>query len=172
MATDARALEALMTPWVNDLGFELVRVTFKTAPGRGVIVQLMAEREDGTMTIDDCAELSRALSARLDAADPMPGEYVLEVSSPGIERPLTKIRDFERFSGREAWIETTRPVGGQRRFRGRLKSVEADGEAVLLERGGETVTIALSDIAKARLVPEEPLVTGRTGRGRRGTRTE
>src|SRR5690606_6416102 len=104
VATDARALEALMTPWVADLGFELVRVAFKTAPGRGVIVQLMAEREDGTMTIDDCAELSQALSARLDATDPMPGEYVLEVSSPGVERPLTKIKDFERFSGREAWI--------------------------------------------------------------------
>lgn len=166
MAADARKLEALMEPWVDELGFRLVRVVFRTAPGRGVIVELMAEREDGTMTIDDCADLSRALSDRLDAVDPMPGGYVFEVSSPGIERPLTRLEDFERFAGREAWIETAVAQDGQRRFRGRLDGVSDDG-AILVTTGGRSRSFAFGDVVKARLVMADTLLEAGPGAGSR-----
>jgi ribosome maturation factor RimP len=122
----------------------------------------MAERPDGTLNIDDCERISRALSPVLDVDDPMPGEYLLEVSSPGVDRPLVRPEDFERWAGHEARFEMTELLGGRRRFRGVLEGFE-DGEVRLLfeaEPGTEPVVIGLpfDHIAEARLVMSDRLI--------------
>jgi ribosome maturation factor RimP len=121
----------------------------------------MTERPDGTIDVDDCAEISAAISAALDVEDPIGGEYVLEVSSPGIDRPLVKRRDFERFLGHVAKIKLEDPIAGRKRFCGRLKAMS--GEAVELEmdepRNGEkVVSLPLGDIADAQLVLTDELI--------------
>lgn len=149
-------IERIIAPSMTALGFELVRVRWTGAAARAPVLQIMAERPDGTMTADDCAELSRAVSALLDVEDPVPGEYVLEVSSPGIDRPLVKAADFQRFAGFETRIELRRPVDGRRRFRGRLEGLA--GEAVKLIIDGRSLAVPLDDIAKAKLVLTEDLI--------------
>jgi ribosome maturation factor RimP len=119
----------------------------------------MAERPDGQMTIDDCASISRKLSPLLDALDPMPGGYRLEVSTPGIDRPLVRPSDFASFTGHEAKIELKEPVDGRKRFRGRIEGV-ANGEALLqIEFPGEeelqTIGIPFSLISEAKLVADQ-----------------
>ena len=115
---------AIIDPCVEAMGYEVVRVQVSGTQRR--VLQVMAERSDRkAMTVDDCADLSRAISAVLDVEDPMPGEYVLEVSSPGIDRPLTRLADFERFRGFEARVELHAPVDGRRRFKGRLRASTA-----------------------------------------------
>lgn len=151
---------ALIEPALDGLGYELVRIRFAT--GRGVTLQVMAERADrAPMTVDDCAEISRAVSAILDVDDPIDGAYDLEVSSPGLDRPLVRLRDFERFAGCEVKVEMKEPLDGRRRFRGRL----------LGTAGGNTVRLALADgsgevglsydgIEKAKLVLSDELIAG------------
>lgn len=162
MYTDefGRHLHELLEPAVRAMGYDLVRVRYTGARTRPVL-QIMAERPDGSMDVEDCAELSRAVSALLDVEDPIHGEYELEVSSPGIDRPLVRKEDFERFAGFDAKIELARPRDGRRRFKGRLKGF--DGEAVLLEvtgQGPEPVTerLAYSEIAEARLLLTDELI--------------
>jgi ribosome maturation factor RimP len=145
---------------LEDLGYRLVRARV-VGQGR-CTVQIMAERPDGTLNIDDCERISRALSPVLDVDDPMPGEYLLEVSSPGVDRPLVRPEDFERWAGHEARIEMTELLGGRRRFRGVLEGFE-DGEVRLLfeaEPGTEPVVIGLQfdHIAEARLVMSDRLI--------------
>src|SRR6056297_3500273 len=112
----------IIEPAAEAMGYELVRVHL--SGGRRPVLQVMVERADrAPMNVDDCAEVSRAVSAVLDVEDPVPGEYVLEVSSPGIDRPLTRLADFERFAGFEAKVETEAPIEGRKRFRGRLEGV-------------------------------------------------
>ena len=112
----AAEVAALIEPALNDMGFRLVRVTVS---GRdGTTVQIMAERPDGTITVEDCADISRNLSPLLDAHDPISGHYTLEISSPGIDRPLARTSDFEAWAGHEAKIETKELVAGRKRFRG------------------------------------------------------
>ncbi len=147
-------IERIIAPSLADLGFELVRIRWMG--GRVPVLQIMAERPDGTMTADDCAELSRAISALLDVEDPVPGEYVLEVSSPGIDRPLVKPADFQRFAGFETRIELVRPIDGRSRFRGRLEGLA--GDAVKLIVDGESLALPLADIARAKLVLTEDLI--------------
>jgi ribosome maturation factor RimP len=123
-------------------------------------LQVMAERPDGTMNVDDCASLSRALSEVLEAADPIADEFVLEVSSPGIDRPLTIESDFARFAGHDAKVEMTEAVNGRKRFRGVL--IGLDGADVLMEvtgeNGTERVRLAFGDIGEAKLVLTDRLI--------------
>lgn len=156
----AQRVAVLAEPVLEDLGYRLVRARV-VGQGR-CTVQIMAERPDGTLNIDDCERISRALSPVLDVDDPMPGEYLLEVSSPGVDRPLVRPEDFERWSGHEARVEMTELLGGRRRFRGALEGFE-DGEVRLLfevEPGTEPVVIGLpfDHIAEARLVMSDRLI--------------
>ncbi|MFZ1105213.1 MAG: ribosome maturation factor RimP [Hyphomicrobiaceae bacterium] len=154
----AAQIAGLIEPTLNEMGFRLVRVIIS---GRnGTTVQIMAERPDGTMTIDDCADVSRQLSPLLDAHDPISGHYTLEISSPGIDRPLVRTSDFVAWAGHEAKVETREPVGGRRRFRGLLKGL--DGTQVHLEvsadQGGPEVRLPLDAVLEARLVLTDELV--------------
>lgn len=154
----ARPLLSLLVPVIADLGFHLVRARM-TSEGEQMILQIMAENDAGTIAIEDCEAISHAVSAMLDVEDPISGNYTLEVSSPGMGRPLTRPHDFERWAGLEAKLELQRNVDGRRRFRGRVDGFEA-GEArlqVALE-GFETPQVlgfALADIAEVRLVPDD-----------------
>jgi len=156
----ALEIAAVVEPALEDLGFRLVRVAHF---GRGdrQTVQVMAERPDGTITIDDCETISRQLSPLLDAYDPMPGAYSLEVSSPGIDRPLVRPLDFEDWSGYEVKIELSQLVEGRKRFRGLLEGLE-DGEVRLevdLDQiGRQVIGLPLDMIADARLVLTDDLV--------------
>lgn len=166
MTADAEGLEALLAPVAAGLGFELVRLVVMKVTGRALTLQILAERPDGTMTIDDCARLSRAMSAVLDERDPVHGAYNLEVSSPGIDRPLVRPRDFERFTGREARLELRTAVAGQKRFKGVLGGM-GDGK-VLLHVAAEDapagfdvaapLAVALDDIVKAKLIVSDALL--------------
>ena len=146
---------------LEGLGYRLVRV--KVSNADGCTVQIMAERPDGTMTIEDCETVSRALSPVLDVADPIDRAYRLEISSPGIDRPLVRLSDFERYAGHVVKIETEVPVNGRKRFRGLLLGTE--GEAARLRRddaeAGEEadVLLPIADMAEARLVLTDALVT-------------
>jgi ribosome maturation factor RimP len=144
----------MIEPTVADMGFELVRV--RLMGGDTPILQIMAERPDGTMTIEGCEELSRALSAFLDVEDPIDGEYNLEVSSPGIDRPLTRLGDFTRFQGLEAKVELNPGHEGQRRFRGRLKGV--DGNDILLDAEDGEHRFPWSAVHQAKLVLNDELI--------------
>lgn len=152
----AAKVEALIAPTVEAMGYELVRVMI--AGGQSVTLQIMAERRDGAnMQVDDCAEISRTVSALLEVEDPITGPYRLEVSSPGIDRPLVKARDFERFAGHKARIESDGPINGRRRFIGVLKGVTDDKVMVILD-GGEEAAVPVSSIARAKLVLTDELL--------------
>ena len=154
----ARPLLPLLVPVIADLGFHLVRARM-TSEGERMILQIMAENDAGTIAIEDCEAISHAVSAMLDVEDPISGNYTLEISSPGMGRPLTRPVDFERWAGLEAKVELRNSVDGRRRFRGLVDGFE-DGEArlkVALD-GYETPQVlgfALADIAEARLVPDD-----------------
>lgn len=146
---------ALIREPLEDMGYELVRV--RLSGGARPVLQVMAERADGgAMTVDHCTEISHGVSALLDAEDPIAGAYTLEVSSPGIDRPLTRPRDFERFAGFEARIETRDAIAGRRRFKGKLLGL-AEG-MVSIDVEGETKRLPMESIAKARLVLTDELI--------------
>ena len=155
----AADVAALAEPVLIDLGFRLVRVTIS---GRdGTTVQIMAERPDGTITVQECAEISRNLSPVLDAHDPISGHYTLEISSPGIDRPLVRPSDFEDWAGYEAKVELKEAISGRKRFRGVLEGVE-DGEVRLeveLDQiGRQVIGLPIRMIAEARLVLTDDLI--------------
>ena len=147
-----------MVPVVEAAGYRLVRLRVMGAKKK--TVQVMAERADGSMNVDDCASLSRALSEVLEAADPLPEEFVLEVSSPGIDRPLTMRDDFVRFAGHDARVEVADAVNGRKRFKGVVMGL--DGDDVLMDVMGENGTmrirLALTNIAEAKLVLTDRLI--------------
>ena len=122
-AIDRRMTE-ILTPVIADMGFEVVRI--RLMGGKTNTLQVMVERPDGGIEVDECAKVSTAISAVLDVEDPLEDAYALEVSSPGIDRPLTRLKDFEAWEGYEARIETTEMIDGRRRFRGVLAGVEGD----------------------------------------------
>lgn len=152
----------LVEPSLNAMGYGLVRVRFTGGVRRSL--QVMAERADGVeMTVEDCASISRELSAILDVEDPVPGPYTLEVSSPGIDRPLVRLEDFRRFAGFEARVEARVAIDGRRRFRGMLAGVQ--GEGVLIDVEGTRLSIPHSGILRAKLVLTDELVAGVKGGG-------
>lgn len=157
-------LAHLMASSVEAMGFELVRV--RLMGGQRPTLQIMAEKADGTMDVDDCADLSHAVSALLDVEDPIDGEYVLEVSSPGIDRPLTRLRDFERWRGYEAKLELRDAVDGRKRYRGVLAGIEDD--SVLIDTAeGERVSLAFAELGDAKLVLTDALIAESLKRGGR-----
>jgi ribosome maturation factor RimP len=148
----ARVIADLAEPVLDELGFRLVRV--KLTGQAGTTVQIMAERPDGQMTIEDCVTISRALSPLLDEQDPVPGEYRLEVSSPGIDRPLVRPSDFEAFAGHQAKIELVGAIDGRKRFRGVIDGAEAGEARLIMQLDGESTVVGLpfAMIAEAKLV--------------------
>ena len=147
-------VEDIIAPSLAAMGYGVVRVRLG---GKPLVLQIMAERHDeGMMTVDDCADISRAVSALMDVEDPITGRYTLEVSSPGIDRPLTRIADYTRFAGFEARVETKLPVDGRKRFTGRLNGV--DGDVVLMAGTDGDARIAYDDIASGKLVLTDELI--------------
>jgi ribosome maturation factor RimP len=150
-----RQVTELIEPTLRDMGFDLVRVMM--SGGQRPTLQIMVERGDyAPPTLDDCAEVSHAVSALLDVADPLPGAYRLEVTSPGLDRPLVRRADYERFAGFEARLETELPIEGRRRFRGRLLGLAGDQVRLALPEGEQL--IPLDAIKKAKLVLTDDLL--------------
>lgn len=148
-------LEPIIAPQVEAAGYRLVRL--RLIGTKTKTLQIMAERADGNMDVEDCAKLSRALSEFLDAEDPIEGDYVLEVSSPGIDRPLTRITDFARWSGHEAKLELTAPdATGRKRFKGMLLGL--DGNDVVFDVAGTRLKFPFRTIAEAKLVLTDKLI--------------
>ena len=154
--TVAARIEGIVAPALEALGYDVVRVQFNA--GRKATLQIMAERQDGAaMSVEDCASISRAVSALLDVEDPIPGAYDLEVSSPGIDRPLTRREDFARFAGFEAKLETDRLLDGRKRFKGRLLGVDEDG-LIRVREGEAEVAVPFDAVSKAKLVLTDELI--------------
>lgn len=153
-----RRLADIVTPAIEGLGFELVRIRLMGGATR--TLQIMADKPDGGIEVDDCGEISTVVSAVLDVEDPIEENFILEVSSPGIDRPLTRLKDFETWKGWEARIETTELIDGRRRFKGTLAGVEGDEVLVEIEDAGETVTIGLKFdwLADAKLILTDDLI--------------
>ncbi|MBD1548254.1 ribosome maturation factor RimP [Roseibium aggregatum] len=157
---DAR-VAAIVEPVIEDLGYRLVRTMISAA--NGCTLQIMAERPDGTMTVEDCETISRAVSPALDVEDPINRAYHLEISSPGIDRPLVRASDFERWAGHEVKIELAVMLDGRKRFRGTLLGVK-DGAALVrladVPKGEQdTFELPLEDIGEAKLVLTDDLIT-------------
>ena len=167
----AARVAALATPVLSGLGYRLVRV--RVSGTSGCTVQIMAERPDGTMLIEDCEAASRALSPVFDAEDPIEREYRLEMSSPGIDRPLVRRSDFERHAGHEAKVEMAVASDGRKRFRGTLLGVEGNAARLRLRdkdapeaEGGAEVLLPIADMAEARLVLTDDLIRESLRRGK------
>lgn len=153
-----RRLAEIISPVIEDMGFELVRIRLQG--GKTATLQIMADRPEGGINVDDCAEISVAVSATMDVEDPIEDKYMLEVSSPGIDRPLTRLKDFDAFEGYEVRLETNQPIDGRKRFKGVLAGIE-DGEVLLnLDEQGETQTIGLTFdwLSDAKLVLSDDLI--------------
>jgi ribosome maturation factor RimP len=168
----AARIAAIVEPVLIELGYRLVRVRLSGLGG--CTVQIMAERPDGTMTIEDCEAASRALSPVLDVADPVDRAYRLEISSPGIDRPLVRRSDFERHAGSQVKIEMTAAIEGRRRFRGML--IGTEGTAARLRRDHATagepdeVRLPIEEMAEARIVLSDAVITESLRRGKREER--
>lgn len=151
---------AIVEPLMEALGYRLVRIRLSNQ--NGLTLQIMAERFDGSMDVEGCEELSRAISPALDVDDPVDRAYHLEISSPGIDRPLVRRSDFEKWRGHLARIETLEPVGGRKRFRGKLEALSEHGVRLLVEAeeadGGNEVELPLQLLSSARLVLTDDLI--------------
>jgi ribosome maturation factor RimP len=154
-----RRLADIVQPVIEGLGFELVRIRLMGGATR--ILQIMADKPEGGIEVDHCGDISTAVSAVLDVEDPIEENYVLEVSSPGIDRPLTRLKDFEMWKGWEARIETTELIDGRRRFKGTLGGVEGDEVLIEIEDGKDTVTIGLQFdwLSDAKLILTDELIS-------------
>ena len=151
---DQRMAEVI-TPVIEDLGFELVRVRLM-AGSKSKTLQIMAEKPEGGIEVDDCAAISTAVSATLDVEDPLEDAYTLEVSSPGIDRPLTRLKDFETWDGYEAKIETSDLIDGRKRFKGPLRGIEGDDVLIEIEEG--TIGLKFDWLADAKLILTDELI--------------
>ena len=152
-AIDKR-LAGIVQPLIEGMGFELVRI--RLMAGKHAILQIMADRPDGGIEVDDCAKISTAVSAVLDVEDPIEEEYTLEVSSPGIDRPLTRLKDFDMWADYEAKIETSEMIDGRKRFKGQLRGT--DGEEVLIEIPEGTIGLQFEWLTYAKLVLTDELI--------------
>ena len=155
-AEDRQLLE-LLDPVADAAGYEIVRLRLMGGD-RARRLQIMAEDAEGSMVVEDCARLARALSTVMDAADPIAGEYTLEVSSPGIDRPLTRLRDFVAWEGFEARLEIDRIAEGRKRFKGELAGVDGDLVAINLEGEAETAMLPFAWLIDAKLVVNDALM--------------
>jgi ribosome maturation factor RimP len=144
------SLAALLAPVVEGLGYELWELEYSPARGNALL-RLYIDAAPG-ITLEDCERVSRAVSERLDVDDPIPGHYTLEVSSPGLDRPLRTAAQFARYAGEPVYVETVTAVDGRRRFQGRL--VSAGAEAIEVEVDGRHWTLPIGDIRRARLAPD------------------
>ncbi len=149
-----RRLAEIITPVIEDLGYELVRVRLMS--GKSTTLQIMADKAGGGIEVDDCAQISNAVSAVLDVEDPILDAYTLEVSSPGIDRPLTRLKDFDMFEGYEAKLETTDLIDGRRRFKGVLAGHEGDEVLINIEEG--TIGLKFDWLSDAKLVLTDDLI--------------
>ena len=149
-----RRLAEVITPVIEGMGFELVRVRYQG--GKTPSVQIMADKPDGGIEVDDCAKISTAVSAHLDVEDPIEEAYNLEVSSPGIDRPLTRLKDFEQWQGYTAKIETSEMIDGRRRFKGQLAGVEGSEVLIAIEEG--TIGLQFDWLSDAKLVLTDDLI--------------
>ncbi|MEM8775060.1 MAG: ribosome maturation factor RimP [Pseudomonadota bacterium] len=149
-----RRLAEILTPVIEDMGFELVRL--RLMGGKTATLQIMAERPDGGIEVDECADISTAVSATLDVEDPITDAYTLEVSSPGIDRPLTRLKDFEDFEGHEAKLETSELIDGRKRFKGMLAGVENEEVLINVEEG--TIGLKFDWLSEAKLVLTDELI--------------
>ncbi len=154
-----RRLADIIGPVIEGMGFELVRV--RLMGGKTRILQIMADKAEGGIDVDECGQISTAVSAVLDVEDPIEDNYVLEVSSPGIDRPLTRLKDFEVWKGWESRIETTELIDGRRRFKGTLAGTDGDEILIEIEEAGEMLTIGLKFdwLSDAKLILTEDLIT-------------
>ncbi|MCY4315455.1 MAG: ribosome maturation factor RimP [Roseovarius sp.] len=157
-----RRLAEIVSPVINDMGYELVRVRLMAE--NPAVLQIMAEKPEGGIDVDDCARISTALNVILDVEDPISDSYVLEVSSPGMDRPLTRMKDFELYEGYEAKLETRELIDGRKRFKGVLAGVEAGEILVNVDEG--TIGLEYAWLANAKLVLNDELV-GNTLKSRR-----
>jgi len=153
-----RRLADIISPVIEDMGYELVRIRLMS--GKQTTLQIMADKPDGGIEVDDCADISNAVSAVLDVEGPILDAYTLEVSSPGIDGPLTRLKDFDMYEGYEAKIETAESINGRRRFKGALAGVEGDEIIINIPADGETVTIRLKFdwLSDAKLVLTDDLI--------------
>ncbi|MBR3371808.1 MAG: ribosome maturation factor RimP [Rhodobacteraceae bacterium] len=149
---------AIVAPVIEGLGFELVRL--RVMSGKTRTLQIMADRPEGGIEVEDCARISTAVSAVLDVEDPLEDAYTLEVSSPGIDRPLTRLKDFDVWNGYEARVETTELIDGRRRFRGILAGIDGEEVLIEIEENGEALTIGLQFdwLSDAKLVLTDELI--------------
>ncbi len=154
-----RRLAEIVTPAIEAMGFELVRI--RLMGGTHKTLQIMADRPEGGIDVEDCAKISTAVGAVLDVEDPIEDAYNLEVSSPGIDRPLTRLKDFDAWEGYEARIETSEMIDGRKRFKGRLAGTEGDEVLIEIDNQGETVTIGLKFdwLSDAKLILTDELIT-------------
>ena len=170
----AARVAAIVEPVLVSMGYRLVRI--RISGSAGCTVQVMAERPDGAMSIEDCEAVSWALSPVLDDADPIETAYRLEISSPGIDRPLVRRSDFDRYAGHAAMIEMQIPIEGRRRFRGELKGTEGDGVRMLCSETAALpateVLLPLDDVMEARLVLTDKLVAESLRRSKQIQRKE
>jgi ribosome maturation factor RimP len=149
-----RRISEIITPVVEDMGFEVVRVRLMS--GKESILQIMVQRPDGQIEVDECAQISTAISATLDVEDPILDVYNLEVSSPGIDRPLTRMKDFAQWEGFEAKIETDELIDGRRRFKGVLAGTEGDEVLITITEG--TIGLKFEWLSDAKLVLTDELI--------------
>ncbi len=168
----AARVASLAAPVLDDLGFRLVRV--RVSGLEGCTVQVMAERPDGTMSVEDCEAASRALSPVLDVADPIDRAYRLEISSPGLDRPLVRRSDFERFAGHEVKVEMQMPIDGRRRFRGVLAGTKDEAARLRVEQEGSAeateIALPIDQMAEAKLVLTDALIKEALQRGKAAER--
>jgi ribosome maturation factor RimP len=155
LSIDPNAIAQIIEPSLEAMGYRVVRIA--ATEQRGATLQIMVERiDDVGMTVDDCAAVSRTVSALLDVADPIASAYTLEVSSPGIDRPLVRPEDYERYAGFEARVDMNRPVDGRKRFRGRILG-RADTHIRIATEAGEAL-LPLADVARAKLLLTDELL--------------
>lgn len=155
--TEDQRLVELLDPVAEAAGYEIVRLRLMGGENARRL-QIMAETPNGEMVVEDCARLSRAISEVMDAADPISGEYTLEVSSPGVDRPLTRLKDFVTYEGHEARIELDRVAEGRKRFRGVLAGIEGDNIGIDLEGEEATAMVPFSWVVDAKLILTDALM--------------
>jgi ribosome maturation factor RimP len=166
----AERVASIAEPVLAGLGYRLVRV--RVSGTAGCTVQIMAERPDGTMSIEDCEAVSRALSPVFDVTDPVEGAYQLEISSPGIDRPLVRRSDFDRYAGHAAHIEMTALIDGRKRFRGQLLGTEGDSARIRIADAGDgtDVLLPIEEMSEARLLLTDALISESLRRSKHGDR--